>query len=108
MLIPNTEIQVRWTIPPVVKTYVYTVFDVIVNDPDGNRSYIESAILEANYTAPTYLTSGDITYLFTANTTGLWTVILTLGTSVNSELYSEQFLQVHKIDSVVNQQVKLG
>ena len=108
MFLKDTEIEVNWIFPNTVVPYVYSDFDVIVKKPDGSSQYIESAILENDFIAPTVETTGGITYRLTPDEVGVWVIILTIGNSNFSDIYYEYYLRISEADNHVYQQVNLG
>lgn len=108
MFLKDTEIEVNWLIPATTQVYSYSDFDVIVRQPDGSSSYNEVAIQPGDFIPPTPNTTGAVTYRFTPNATGVWLVVLTLGSAPDSEMYNEYFLRVSEADNHIYQQIRLG
>ena len=111
MFIINTEIEVNWFFPASVATYVNTDFDVIVKKPDGSVVYVEGAsepggaIKNDDFIPSSSNTTGSVSYRLNPDQKGVWVVILTIGNTDSSNIYSEYFLRISEPDTHIYQQV---
>jgi len=111
MFIINTEIQVNWILPATVFSYLNTDFDVAIKRPDGSSTYIDGgietggAIKQGDFIPPTDVTTGAVTYRLNPNETGVWVVILTMGSNSDNKIFYEYFLRVSEPDTQIYQQV---
>ena len=108
MFVVNTEITVNYLLNSTALAFLYTDFDVRVIKPDGSFNFYDSAILEENYISPTTTTTGAVSYPFTPDVEGVWTVALSKGTAPNYDVYNEYTLRIVVPDTHVRQQVDLG
>jgi hypothetical protein len=108
MFVINTEITINYFLNNTDEAQLFTDFDVRVVEPNGDFTFYSSAILEADYVAPTSTTSGAVSYSFTPTTPGVWTVALIKGTEPDYDIYNEYTLRVIQPDTNVKQQVVLG
>jgi len=106
MYLLNTELTINWRIPATLFTYELTNWDIVLKAPNGDQTYIDAAILIADYTAPTPLTDGWVTYRFTPNTVGLWVAALTTGLGSLHYLYYDYKLQIVTNDTFSQQYVE--
>ena len=108
MFVVNTEITVNYLLPHTTATWTYGDFDVRIIQPDGESTFIESALAEENFIAPTPDSTGAISYPFTPDSEGVWIVAISRGTAPSFDIYYEYFLRVSSPDTHVHQQVCLG
>ena len=81
MYLINTTLTVNWLLLTGATPPLLADLDIRIVPPNGVSSYIASAILGGNYTPSTETTKGSVSYDFTPNALGLWTIGLSNGTS---------------------------
>lgn len=108
MFVINTDITVNFLLANTVNSIVYSDFDVRITKPDGDSVFIQSAILEDKFIAPTPNTTGAVSYEFTPDVEGVWVVVLSVGEPNHFQIYHEYFLRISEPDTHIIQQVVLG
>lgn len=92
MYLLNAETTIEWEILPTVSPPALVDLDLLILDPLGNVTYIDSPI--QTYTPPTETTPGLVTYAITPQYEGLWRVRLVSGTSSSYHILSKVELYV--------------
>lgn len=93
MYLINTVLSVNWYLltgaaPPPVEE-----LDIRITPPDNNVVYLPGAIAVENYVLSTATTKGLVTYEFTPDALGLWTIGLSRGiSSENTEYYTHKIM----------------
>lgn len=94
MYLINTELTVNWYVITGVAPPALSDFNITIVPPNGKATYLTSAITNSNdYVPSTVSTKGFISYKFTPNLVGLWTISLNEGTSAsNVDHYTHNIL----------------
>lgn len=102
MFLVNAETEILWELDPTNSPLLVTDFDLVITDPLGLITYLNSPIEVSRYTAPTDVLPGSVSYLFTPTLEGLWKVNLATGTSINYTVLSKTELFVFDNSLTVN------
>lgn len=93
MYLINSLLTVNWYLLTGAAPPALAELDIRIVPPDGNAQYIPAAILVENYIPSTAYTKGLVSYQFTPDALGLWTVGLSRGTStINTDYYTHDIL----------------
>jgi len=102
MYLLNAETEIAWVLGKTPNTIVLSDLDLILIDPEGNSTYIDSPINIARFVAPTIVAVGSASYLFTPNIEGLWKINLVIGTSLDYKVLSKVDMYVLNNSTEVN------
>ena len=105
MYLINIELEVNWKILSTMKTYVLEEWDVVIKDPEGNQTYVDSAIVSDDFLPPTTTTDGYVTYRFTPTSLGVWSIALTSGLGTIHYVYYEHILPIAVNDTFTQKKV---
>ncbi len=108
MFVVDTELTVNFLLSNTNASFAYTDFDIRISKPNGDSLFVNSALTEEQFIAPTVDTTGAVSYPFTPDTEGVWVVVLSTGDSNAFQIYHEYFLRVSSPDIHILQQVDLG
>ena len=84
MYLINTTISVNWYLFTGAAPPDLAELDIRIVPPKSNAIYLPGAIHPTDYIPSTEFTKGLVTYEFTPNILGLWTIGLSTGTSTSS------------------------
>lgn len=94
MYLNNQALTVNWRLEPVDDPILLASLDLYLTPPDGIVVYTPAAIGAQDYVAPTATEFGMLSYIFTPNQLGLWTVTLTDGTEFANTIWYTYYLQI--------------
>ena len=80
---------IEWEILATVSPPTLGELDLLIIDPNGNTSYTPAAIAAQNYTPPTDVTNGVVTYVITPSLEGFWRIRLVTGTANQYQILSK-------------------
>lgn len=108
MYVINESIAITWEIHSQLnKVLTQDLFDVIVIEPDGTSTYYVDPTTA--WVAPLYVpgskTLGSMSYAFTANTPGKWTILLVTGTNAAYTILDA--VRVHALCGVNNADISI-
>lgn len=93
MYLIDTTLSVNWYLLTGDTPPLLAELDIRIVPPKSNAIYIPSAITEFNYIPSTATTKGLVTYEFTPDKLGLWTIGLSTGDSSNNvDFYTHDIL----------------
>jgi hypothetical protein len=94
MYLLNTPTTIEWVLGRTPNTLLFSDLHLITVNPAGDVVFLTSPIAEEDFTAPTELTQGETSYIFTPVLEGLWTILMVTGTSDSHKVLSRAKLQV--------------
>jgi len=80
---------IEWEILATVSPPTLGELDLLIIDPNGNTSYTPAAIAAQDYTPPTNVTNGVVTYVITPSLEGFWRIRLVTGTANQYQILSK-------------------
>ena len=80
---------IEWEILATVSPPTLGELDLLIIDPNGNTSYTPAAIAAQDYTPPTDVTNGVVTYVITPSLEGFWRIRLVTGTANQYQILSK-------------------
>jgi hypothetical protein len=80
---------IEWEILATVSPPTLGELDLLIIDPNGNTSYTPAAIAAQDYTPPTDVTNGVVTYVITPSVEGFWRIRLVTGTANQYQILSK-------------------
>jgi len=80
---------IEWEILATVSPPTLGELDLLIIDPNGNTSYTPAAIAAQDYTPPTDVTNGSVTYVITPSLEGFWRIRLVTGTAYQYQILSK-------------------
>ena len=80
---------IEWEILATVSPPTLGELDLLIIDPNGNTSYTPAAIAAQDYTPPTDVTNGSVTYVITPSLEGFWRIRLVTGTANQYQILSK-------------------
>jgi WD40 repeat protein len=80
---------IEWEILATVSPPTLGELDLLIIDPNGDTSYITDAINTENYTPPTDVANGNLTYVITPELKGFWRVHLVTGSENEYQILSK-------------------
>lgn len=89
MYLLNAETTIQWELLATATPPSVSDLDLIIIDPLGNSTYVDSPILPDDYVAPTATQAGQAVYRITPNLEGLWRIRLVTGTANNYNILSK-------------------
>lgn len=105
MYLINTELTVNWYLLTGSNPPALSELDIRIVPPIGNAIYLSSAIAAEDYIPSTATTKGLVTYKFTPDELGLWTIGLSNGISSNNTDYYTHDIMVSINDTYIKKHV---
>lgn len=106
MYLINTVLTVNWYLLTGSNPPALAELDIRITPPDDNVIYLPGAIDVADYIPSTPTTKGLVTYDFTPNALGLWSVGLSTGDSSNNTDFYTHNIMVSKNDTYTEKFIK--
>lgn len=106
MYLINTELTVNWYLLTGVSPPALATLDIRIVPPNGEAGYLPGVILADDYIPSTVDTKGLVTYRFTPDQLGLWTIGLSVGISSNNQDFYTHDIMVSINDTYTKKFVK--
>ena len=92
MYVLNTVITVHFVLAPNGTPPIQSEYDILMEDPLGNTTYVDNGLL--TYNPPTASAQGSATYAQLVDILGRWKFAVTIGTDAAYQIYSESAIYV--------------
>lgn len=102
MYLLSNPVTIEWVLGPTPNTLLFSDLNLVIIDPTGTSTWVDSPIAAEDFTAPTDILEGAASYVITPQLEGFWRVRLVTGTSDSYKILSKVEMQVFDNVSVIN------
>lgn len=102
MYLLSNPTTIEWVLGPTPNTLLFSDLSLVIIDPLGTSTWVQSPIAEVDFVAPTELLEGSASYVITPEIEGFWRVRLVTGTADSYKILSKVEMQVFDNVSVIN------
>ena len=102
MYLLSNPVNIEWVLGKTPNTLLFSDLNLVIIDPTGTSTWVDSPIAEVDFTAPTELLEGAASYVITPELEGFWRVRLVTGTADSYKILSKVEMQVFDNVSSIN------